>query len=65
MIYNIGIEETVVGHFEIEASSREEALKFAIEKYHNCEFVNEPGDLIDKKISASLNNEDIDVWEEF
>ena len=51
MIYNIGIEETVVGHFEIEASSREEAIKFAIEKYHNSEFVNEPGDLIDKRIT--------------
>lgn len=65
MIYKIGIEETVVGSFQVEASSREEAIKFAIEKYHNSEFVNEPGDLIDKKISASLNNEDMDVWEEF
>ena len=65
MIYKIGIEETVVGNFKLEASSREEAIKLAIEKYHNSEFVNEPGDLIDKKISASLNNENMGVWEEF
>ena len=51
MIYKIGIEETVVGSFQVEASSREEAIKFAIEKYHNSEFVNEPGDLIDKRIT--------------
>lgn len=64
MVYNIRIQETVVGDFQVEAISRNEAIEIASRKYYNCEFVNEPGKLIDKKISASLNNEDIDVWEE-
>lgn len=65
MKYCISIEETVVGNFEVEANSREEALKIAKEKYDNCEFVNEPGDLVEKRIAVRTGDEDFGEWEEF
>ena len=65
MKYNICIEETVVGNFEVEANSKEEALEIAKEKYNNCEFVNEPGELVNKRISASANNDDYYEMEDF
>lgn len=65
MKYCISIEETVVGNFEVEANSKEEALKIAKEKYNNCEFVNEPGDLVEKRIAVRTNGEDFSGWEEF
>jgi hypothetical protein len=65
MKYCISIEETVVGSFEVEAKSKEEALEIAKEKYDNCEFVNEPGDLVEKKIAARVDGEDFSGWEEF
>ena len=65
MKYCISIEETVVGNFEVEANSKEEALKIAKEKYDNCEFVNEPGELVEKKIAVRTGNEDFEKWEEF
>ena len=65
MKYYISIEETVVGSFEVEAKSKEEALEIAKEKYDNCEFVNEPGDLVEKKIAVRTSNEDFGEWEEF
>lgn len=65
MKYIIGIEETVVGEFEVDANSKEEALKIAKEKYDNCEFVNEPGSLVEKSIAVRTNGEDFSGWEEF
>ena len=47
--YNVTIEETVVGTYEVLANSREEAIYIARDKYKKCEFVNAPGDLIDKQ----------------
>ncbi len=65
MKYNICIEETVVGNFEVDANSKEEALKIAKDKYNNCEFVNEPGELVEKKIAVSGNNRTFNQWEQF
>ncbi len=65
MKYCISIEETVVGSFEVEAKSKEEALEIAKEKYDNCEFVNEPGELVGKRIAISTNGENFDEWEGF
>ena len=64
MKYCISIEETVVGNFEVEANSKEEALEIAKEKYDNCEFVNEPGDLVEKSIAVRTTGEDFNEWEE-
>lgn len=65
MKYCISIEETVVGNFEVEANSKEEALEIAKEKYDNCEFVNEPGDLVEKRIVVRDNDENFYEWEKF
>ena len=51
--------------FEVEANSKEEALAIAKNKYDNCEFVNEPGDLVEKRIAVRTNGEDFSGWEEF
>ena len=65
MKYYISIKETVVGNFEVDANSKEEALEIAKEKYDNCEFVNEPGDLVEKSIAVGTDGEDFSEWEEF
>ena len=65
MKYCISIEETVVGDFEVEANSKEEALAIAKNKYDNCEFVNEPGDLVEKRIAVKTYDEKLYVWEQF
>ena len=65
MKYSISIEETIVGNFEVEANSKEEALAIAKNKYDNCEFVNEPGDLVEKRIAVKTNDEDVEEWEIF
>ena len=65
MKYCISIEEIVVGNFEVEANSKEEALEIAKEKYYNCEFVNEPGDLVEKRIVVRDNDENFYEWEKF
>ena len=65
MKYKICIEETVVGNFEVEANSREEALEMAKYKYYNCEFVNEPGELVEKKISVNASGDNNFIWNRF
>lgn len=54
------IEETVSEEFEVDAESKEDAIKKAIEKYKSGEFILSPGNLESKKISA-----DNDEWIEF
>ena len=65
MKYCISIEEIVVGDFEVEANSKEEALAIAKNKYNNCEFVNEPGDLVEKRITVRTGDEDFGESKEF
>ncbi len=65
MVYSVCIEETVSGEFHVEANSKEEALKIAKEKYNKCEFVNEPGELLEKKIAIRTDGECYESWEEF
>ena len=43
--FTVVIEETVVNEFEVIAESEEEALEIASQKYRNCEFVLEPGEV--------------------
>lgn len=66
MKYYITIEETVSQGFEIKASSSEEALKIAKEKYNTGEIVLEPGNLISKKMNIeSVDSINTDEWVEF
>lgn len=65
-LFKVTIEETVADDFDVFASNIEEARKIAIDKYHNGEFVLEPGNLMDKKLLVSV--EDINAgegWTEF
>lgn len=50
--FNVVIEETVVGNFEIEAETKEEALELARAGYRNVELVLEPGELVDVKFKV-------------
>lgn len=43
--YRVMIEETVWQTFEVEADTQEEAKEIAAHKYHEAEFVLEPGNL--------------------
>lgn len=58
--FYVMIEETISEEFEIEAESKEDAIKKAIEKYKSCEFILCPGNIESKKISI-----DNDEWIEF
>ncbi len=51
--FNIIIEETVVQIFEVEADNEKEALKTALKKYQNQEFILDNCECQDVKIFAS------------
>ena len=61
----IVIEETISEEFEIEAESKEDAIKKAIEKYKSCEFILCHGNIENKKLAVTEYDEDIDEWIEF
>lgn len=46
----VTIEEMVSQDFEVMAEDDAEARKIAAEKYNNCEFVLEPGNLVCKQM---------------
>lgn len=60
--FKITVEELVSQEFTIEAHTREEAIKEAIELYKQGKLVLEPGNLEMKRIALSDNIED---WVEF
>ena len=64
MKYFVNIEETINGVFEVEANSKEEAFEIAKQKYHNNEFVNEPGDLTCVQASVRTSDGEFGEWEE-
>lgn len=63
--YTVTIEETVSQGFEVEAESAEEAMKIAEEKYHNGEFVLEPGELVAKQMAITSPESEATEWTEF
>ncbi len=65
MRYTICIQETVSDLFEVEASSQEEALEIAEEKYDKGEFVLEPGNLDDKQMCIFAPLQQVTDWREF
>lgn len=62
--FKITIRETVSEIFNIESSSKEDAIKKIIEKYNNCEIVLEPGELISKELKIIEDDAEND-WIEF
>lgn len=63
--YKIGIEETLVQEFEVEAKNFNEALNIAKDNYNNGEFVLSPGEAQCKKIAVTYPNSQCSEWEEF
>jgi len=59
------IEETISEEFEIDAESKEDAIKKAIEKYKSGEFVLSPGNLEHKQFAILEDDSEIDEWIEF
>lgn len=65
MKYIIAIEETVSEYFEVDAETAENAMKIAEEKYHSCEFVLEPGNLICKQMAVMSPDNEATEWVKF
>lgn len=61
----ITIKETVVDDFIVEAETAQEAVEIAREKYYKCEFVLEPGNLIDTQMAVSSPHDEAIEWTEF
>lgn len=61
----IAIEETIVQNFEVEAENAKQAMKIAKEKYHNCEFVLEPGEVCFKQMAVIQPDNVATEWTEF
>lgn len=62
MIYNVNIEETINGDFQVEANSKQEAFEIARKKYYEREFVNEPGNISKVQAAIAENNNDYSEW---
>lgn len=65
MKYKVCIEETVSQEFSVEAETADEALEIAEEKYNNCEFVLEPGNLVSKQMCITSPEGECTEWTEF
>lgn len=64
--FKVIIEEQVSQAFEVEATSIDEAMEIAQEKYNLGEFVLEPGELIAKLMMAqSQDGTECTEWEVF
>jgi len=57
--YTIVLQETVVGEFEVKASSPEEAFMKAKNNYHAGFMVNEPGECQDVQVSVLDDNKNM------
>jgi len=63
MKYTVVIEETIADDFEIDAESEKDAISRAINKYKNAEFVLEPGNIQETKISVITESGELSAWE--
>ena len=63
--YVITIEETVSQEFIVKADSAEEAMDIAQQKYRDCEFVLEPGNLVAKQMMCEAPDGEVTDWIEF
>ena len=65
MKYKVLIEESVVGEFEVEATSDSEAMDIAIKNYKQGVFVLESGEIAHKQISIIDADDQSSEWMEF
>ncbi len=65
MKYRILIEEVVSETFEVEAKTKEEALKIASHNYRECEFVLEPGNLESARMTLCDDDNDKEWYDIF
>lgn len=63
--YTVTIEEKVSQGFEVEAESAEKAMEIAEQKYHDGEFVLEPGELVAKQMAITSPESEATEWTEF
>ena len=60
--YRVVIEETISETFEIEASSKEDAVSKAIQEYNAGNFVVYSNDVEHKQISIADDDEELTDW---
>ena len=63
--YIVTIEETVSEDFSVTAENKDEAIKIAIAKYNNEDFVLNNGEVQLKRVSVISPAEDDTKWVEF
>lgn len=64
--FRITIEETISQDFEVEAEDMEQAMEIAEEKYNNCEFVLEPGEVGYKQMQCEdIETNESTEWMQF
>lgn len=63
--YVVAIEENVVQNFEVEANSREEALRKVEKGYKNGNYVLESAEVQTKRMSVLNADNEFDKWIEF
>lgn len=63
--YTVAIEEILVQEFEIVASSAEEAMEIAMQKYKAGEFILESGESQFRQIAIQKPDGETSEWTEF
>ena len=63
--YIVTIEETVSEDFSVTAENKDEAIKIAIAKYNNEDFVLNNGEVQLKRVAVISSAEDDTKWVEF
>lgn len=61
-IYRVTIEETVSSTFDVEARSEEEAEELARQRYEDCTYVLEPGDVSQVMLSVERDDGQMGPW---
>lgn len=63
--FKVTIEEHISQTFEVEANNIEDAMEIAEEKYYNCEFVLDPGEVSARLMMADDGEGECTEWTEF
>lgn len=61
--FTVVIKEIVTDEFEIEAENESDAIETGIQKYKECEWVLEPGELEEERIAVIDKKGEFGEWE--